>query len=160
MSTLPQLIEEDVQALNEALQELLEQSEATVAMIIDKGGFLIADYGPGSDFDTTTLAALAAGSFAATQSLAGLVREIDFTSMYQQGETNSLLVMNVDEYCLLTVIFPARVSVGAVKYFASDASRAIARQLKKAKKRAPDAGLDLSMLNLADTKPLFRKKTA
>ena len=110
MSTLPQLIEEDVQALTEALQELLEQSEASIALVIDKGGFLIAECGPGSDFDTTTLSALGAGSFAATQSLAELVSEKNFTSMYQQGETNSLLIMNVDEYCLLTVIFPARVS--------------------------------------------------
>jgi predicted regulator of Ras-like GTPase activity (Roadblock/LC7/MglB family) len=160
MSTLPQIIEEDVQALTEALQDLLEQSEASAAIVIDKGGFLIAEYGPGSDNDTTTLAALAAGSFAATQSLAGLIRETDFSSMYQQGETNSLLVLNVDDYCLLVVIFPARVSVGAVKYFAADATKAVSRQLKKAKKRAPDAGLDLSMLNVADTKPLFRKKVA
>ncbi len=159
MPTLPQLIEEDVQAFTEALQELLEQSEATVALIIDKGGFLITECGTG-DFDTTTLAALAAGSFAATQSLADLVSEKNFSSMYQQGEANSLLIMNVDEYCLLTTIFPARVSVGAVKYFALDAGKQIARQLKKAKKRAPEEGLDLSMLNLADAKPVFRKRVA
>jgi predicted regulator of Ras-like GTPase activity (Roadblock/LC7/MglB family) len=158
MSTLPQLIEEDVEALNEALQELLELSEASVALVIDKGGFLIAECGPGGDFDTTTLSALGAGSFAATQSLAELVSEKNFTSMYQQGDTNSLLIMNVDEYSLLTVIFPARVSVGAVKYFAVDAGKQIARQFKKAKKRAPEAGLDLSLLNLVDTKSLFRKK--
>jgi len=66
--------------------------------------------------------------------------------------------MNVDEYCLLTVIFPARVSVGAVRYFAADASKQIAGQLKRAKQRAPDAGLDLSLLNLVDTKSVFRKK--
>jgi len=160
MSTLPQLIEDDIQAFNEALQELLEQSEASIGIIVDKGGFLITECGAEQEFDTITLSALAAGSFAATQSLAELVSEKDFSSMYQQGATNSLLIMNVDEHCLLTVIFPARISVGAVKYFALDASKRIARQLKKAKKRAPDEGLDLSMLNMADTKSVFQKKVA
>ncbi|MBN2507171.1 MAG: roadblock/LC7 domain-containing protein [Verrucomicrobia bacterium] len=160
MPTLPQLIEEDIDALHRALEELLAQSEATVALVIDKGGFLIAECPPGSHFDTTTLSALGAGSFAATQSLAELVSEKDFTSMYQQGDTNSLLIMNVDEYCLLTVIFPARISVGAVKYFAIDAAQQIARQLALAHKRAPGAGFDLSLLNLPDSQSLFRKKSA
>lgn len=160
MPTLPQLIEEDIQVFQDALQELLEQCEAVAALIIDKGGFLISDSVARNGFDTTTLSALAAGSFAATQSLAELVSESNFTSMYQQGETHSLVIMNVDESCLLTVVFPARVSVGAVKYFAADAARQIAAQLQSAQRRAPGAGLDLSMLNLADTKSLFRKKVA
>jgi len=152
------LIEEDIQEFNEALDELLEQSEATVGLVLDKGGFVITQYGEFEDFDLMSLAALAAGSFAATQSLAELVGERDFNSMYQQGDTNSMLIMNVDEFCLLTVVFPARISVGAVKYFAVDAAKIIARQLRKAKKRNPEGGLDLSMLNLADTKGIFQKK--
>jgi len=38
MSTLPQLIEEDIGELNAAMQELLIKSEATVCFVIDKGG--------------------------------------------------------------------------------------------------------------------------
>ena len=33
MGTLPQLIEEDIQCLDEALRELLDRSEATTAMV-------------------------------------------------------------------------------------------------------------------------------
>jgi len=40
MPTLPQLIEEDIQLIEEVLGELLEKSEATTALLIDKGGFL------------------------------------------------------------------------------------------------------------------------
>jgi predicted regulator of Ras-like GTPase activity (Roadblock/LC7/MglB family) len=158
MPTLPQLIEEDIQELDRGLHELLLKCEGMAALLIDKGGFLITQVGDAPQLDTTTLAALAAGSFAATQTIASLVQENNFSSVYQQGEQHSLLVINVDEYCLLTVVFKAQVSVGAVKYFAVSTGRQIAKQLKKANRRAPNAGWDLSELNMADTAPLFRKK--
>lgn len=158
MATLPQLIEEDIRELNQVIQELLVKSEAGAAVLIDKGGFLITQCGDSQRFDTTTLAALSAASFAATEHIATLVGETNFSSIYQQGEGYSLLVENVDEYSLLTVLFKAQISVGAVKYFAATTIKAIASQFKKAHRRNPGAGLDLSVLNLADTSSLFTMK--
>ena len=160
MATLPQLIEEDIDELERALQDLLLKCDGSSALIIDKGGFLITQIGEARKYDTTTLAALSAASFAATQGIASLVSETNFSSVYQQGDSHSLLVLNVDEYCLLTVVFKAAVSVGAVKYYAVATAKQIAKQLKKAHRRAPEEGLDLSELNLADPTPLFRKKSA
>jgi len=159
MATLPQLIEEDVSELDNAMEELLIKCEGSAALIIDKGGFLITQVGS-RQFDFTTLAALSAASFAATETIASLVSETNFSSVYQQGENFSLLVLNVDEFCLLTIVFKAEISVGSVKYFAVTTARQVAKQLKKAVRRAPEAGLDLSMLNLADPTPLFRKKAS
>jgi hypothetical protein len=48
--------------------------------------------------------------------------------------------------------------VGVVKYFASNAIKSVARQLKLASERAPGQGLDLSMLNVANAGPFFRRK--
>jgi predicted regulator of Ras-like GTPase activity (Roadblock/LC7/MglB family) len=158
MASLPVLIEEDISELDRALHDLLMKAEADNALLIDKGGFLITHCGDRKSCDTTTLAALAAASYAATEGIASLVNEPNFTSVYQQGGTFSLLVENVDENCLLTVVFRAQISVGAVKYFATSTIKQIAKQLKKARKRSPDGGLDLSMLNVADTRPLFAKK--
>ena len=160
MSTLPQLFEEDVLELNRAMQELLDKCEAGNAFIIDKGGFLIAERGEPRSLDTTTLAALSAASYAATQGIANLVNEPNFNSVYQQGEASSLLVMNVDEHCLLAVLFRAQVSVGAVKYFGQATIQKIAQQLQQAHERNPEAALDLSKLNLADPSPLFQRKSA
>jgi hypothetical protein len=53
---LPQLIAEDVQELDRLLGELVSRSEATAAIIIDKGGFLINQAGEFDQFDSTTLA--------------------------------------------------------------------------------------------------------
>lgn len=160
MPTLPQLIEEDIGVINDALQELLLKSDSTIAFLIDKGGFIITQVGRLADFDVMTLSALSAASFAATESIAGLVGETNFSSVYQQGEKNSLLVANVDQHSLMAIIFRANLSVGAVKYFAGDTIKRIAAQLETAQSRSPEKGLDLSVLNMADPSPMFKMKVA
>src|SRR5213079_2163426 len=151
MATLPQLIEEDIREIDGALNDLLTKSEATSALVIDKGGFLITQCGEVRRFDFTTLGALAAAMYAATQGIASLVSEINFSSVYQQGENFSILVQNVDEHCLLVIIFKAQISVGAVKYYALTTLTLVAKQLQTAQARSPEEGLDLSALNIADT---------
>jgi predicted regulator of Ras-like GTPase activity (Roadblock/LC7/MglB family) len=158
MATLPQITEEDIHKLDETLREFNTSADATVSLIIDKGGFLITHQGDSDEFDLTTIAALASGAFMANQTIAGLVSETTFNSTYQQGENQSLFVTNVDDHSLLVVIFKSDTGVGVVKYYATTAIKRIARQLKIAKKRAPDESLDLSMLNVADTQYFFRKK--
>jgi predicted regulator of Ras-like GTPase activity (Roadblock/LC7/MglB family) len=158
MANLPQLIEEDILRLESELRELVEKSDATTALIIDKGGFLIASQGDTRQFDLTSIAALASGAYMANQTIASLVKEPNFNSIYHQGERFSLLVMCVDENCLLTVIFKAQVGVGAVKYFAEPASKRIGAQLQVAQERNPGISLDLSALNLADPSEVFKRK--
>src|SRR5499427_6887667 len=118
MANLPQLIEDDILRLEGELRELVEKSDATTALIIDKGGFLITSQGDTRQFDTTTIAALASGAYMANQTIANLVHETNFNSVYQQGEKYSMFVVCIDDNCLLVTIFKASVSVGVVKYFA------------------------------------------
>jgi predicted regulator of Ras-like GTPase activity (Roadblock/LC7/MglB family) len=158
MVTLPQLIEDDIERLNATLREFIASTDATTALVIDKGGFLITHQGDAGEFDLTTIAALASGAFLANQTIAGLVNEPNFNSIYQQGENCSIYAMNIDEYCLLVVIFKSPFGVGVVKYYAAAAVQNIASQLKTARDRSPEAGLDLSVLNVADTSGFFKKK--
>src|SRR6516225_720114 len=158
MGTLPQLIEEDVQCLEDALRDLLQRTDATTALIIDKGGFLIASQGDNRNFDLTTIAALASGAYMANQTIANLIHETNFNSVYQQGEKYSMFAVCIDEHCLLVTIFKAHVSVGVVKYFAAPAAEQVAAQMVAAQERDPGGGLDLSMINLADTSGLFRRR--
>jgi predicted regulator of Ras-like GTPase activity (Roadblock/LC7/MglB family) len=158
MSTLPQLIEEDIDRLNDELRGLLSHTDATTALLIDVGGFLITSQGEARHFDLTTIAALASGAYMANQTIANLVHEENFNSVYQQGQKYSMFVIAVDEQCMLVVIFKAVVSVGLVKYFAEPAAAHIARQMVIAHERDPANGLDLSVLNMADTGDLFKRK--
>jgi predicted regulator of Ras-like GTPase activity (Roadblock/LC7/MglB family) len=154
---LPQLIAEDMREIDRVLCELVSRSEASAALIIDKAGFLIAQTGDFGEFDTTTLAALAAGTYAATQGMASVISEPNFTCVYQQGENFSLLVRNVDPESLVVVVFQAHVSVGAVKYFANAAVPQISRQFDTARQRNPEAGIDLAMMNMENSSEFFRR---
>lgn len=158
MFSLPQLIEEDVTRIEGALTELLSGSEALTAFVIDKGGFVVCTAGGGESFDLTTVAALCAAAFTANQAIAGLIGEPNFAVIYQQGERYSLFISNIDEQCLLAVIFNARLSVGAVKYYATGTTREIARQLQRARERAPDQGVDFATMNLTDSVGYFKRK--
>jgi predicted regulator of Ras-like GTPase activity (Roadblock/LC7/MglB family) len=104
------------------------------------------------------MAALAAGSFAANEAIAGLVGESNFASIYQQGEHFSLLVGNVGSNVLLIVIFKAALSVGVIKYYAATTIHRIAAQLLKAQERTPNETVDLVSLDLEDTSEFFKKK--
>ena len=91
MGTLPQLLEEDIQALDKILKEFLTGTDATAALVMDKGGFLITHRGDTSVFDVTTISALASGAYLANQTIANLVSETNFDSVYQQGDNFSMI---------------------------------------------------------------------
>ena len=158
MAGLPQLIEEDVRELDEAVDELLRRSEAGAALVIDKGGPLISQRGAVDKFDATPVSALAAGAFSATEMMARHLGETSLSHIYQQGRQMSLLISNVDDNLLLVVVFPAEGGVGAVKYYAGDAVARIAAQMQKAAQRGPGASLDLVSLNTLDVGAVFRKR--
>jgi predicted regulator of Ras-like GTPase activity (Roadblock/LC7/MglB family) len=157
MFTLPQLLEEDVQQIDAALRELLKKSDASVALLIDQGGFLITSQGDPGEFDLTSIGALSSGAYMATQTIAGLVSETSFSSVYQQGEQHSVFITAVNEQCQIVVIFEAEVGVGVVKYYSTATVEQVAEQLQCASERSPDQGVDLSVLNVADPSEVFRR---
>jgi predicted regulator of Ras-like GTPase activity (Roadblock/LC7/MglB family) len=159
MATLPQLIEEDIRKLDETLQEFLAQTDAVLALVLDKGGFVITHQGEAGEVDLITLGALASGAFMASQSIAALVQEQEFDHTALQGKESSLFTTNVDEQCLLVVIFRSKTGAGVVKYYSAAAVSRLARQLAVARARDPEGGLDLSEMNIADSQDFFRKKS-
>jgi predicted regulator of Ras-like GTPase activity (Roadblock/LC7/MglB family) len=160
MFSLPLLIGDDIDVIDAAMGDFLRDSGARLALLIDTGGFIITSRGDVGAIDMSTLGALAANSFAATQAIAKIIEDQSVTSLYQQGNENSLLIVAVDDFGFLALVFPAVIGVGSVKYFAEDMIIRVARQLHTARSRAPGQGIDLSALNLADPAPLFRRRAA
>ena len=152
----PQLTEEDIQFFDRVLADLIKKSEALLAMIVEKAGYLIHQYGNAEALDTTTLATLGSNAYNATQFMAQLVNEHNFTSMYQQGDAYSTLILNIDQDCILVVIFGMQQTVGSMKYYAVPVVKQIGEQLKVAAARGETA-LDLSDMDATDVKALFRR---
>ena len=108
--------------------------------------------------DSATFATLGSNAFNAVQFMARLVNEGNFTSMYQQGERYSTLMLNVDENALLVLVFPTHLTLGSVKYYATPAALAIGVLIRSAAARAGGNSLDLSDLDPLDIGEIFRGK--
>lgn len=157
MGQFPQLNKEDIDHLDAVMRELLRKSEANIALLVEKAGYLIHQAGNPDQLDTTTFATLGSNAYNAVQFMASLVNETNFTSMYQQGENYSTLMLNVDENSLLVLVFPTHLTVGSMKYYAGPTVKTIADRIHVAAQRG-DGGLDLSDLDPSDVQALFQKR--
>lgn len=155
MGAFPALNQEDIDSVDKTLRELLQKSEANVALLVEKAGYLIHQCGNPEHLDTTTFATLGSNAYNAVQFMASLVNESNFTSMYQQGENFSTLMVNVDENSLLVIVFPTHLTVGSMKYYAGPAVRLIHDQIKVATARGDV--VDFSDVDASDVQALFHK---
>ncbi len=156
MAAFPALNQEDIDLVDRTLRELLQKSEANVALLVEKAGYLIHQCGNPEHLDTTTFATLGSNAYNAVQFMASLVNESNFTSMYQQGENFSTLMVNVDENSLLVIVFPTHLTVGSMKYYAGPAVRSINDRIKVATSRGDV--VDFSDVDATDVQALFQQK--
>src|SRR5439155_655147 len=83
MNGIPVLTIEDVATLDGVLGDFLKKAEADLTVVIDRGGNVISQFGDRHVTDVTIIAALAAGSFAATRELARRIGEVEFNALYR-----------------------------------------------------------------------------
>ena len=131
MGQFPSLNQADIDLVDGVLRDFLQKSEANIALLVEKAGYLIHQSGNPENVDTTTFATLGSNAYNAVQFMASLVNENNFTSMYQQGENFSTLMMNVDENSLLVIVFSTHLTVGSMKYYAGPAAKSIAEQIDR-----------------------------
>ena len=109
------LYEEEFQKIKEALQRLRLDANANVVFLVDKNGQQIAATGDLGSLDTTSLASLTAGNVAATDGLARLIGEKEFSILFHEGEKDNIHISIVAQRVILVVIFDERSSLGLVR---------------------------------------------
>jgi predicted regulator of Ras-like GTPase activity (Roadblock/LC7/MglB family) len=109
------LYEEEFQKIKEALQRLRQDANANVVFLVDKNGQQIAAIGDLATLDTTSLASLTAGNVAATDGLARLIGEKEFSILFHEGEKDNIHISIVAQRVILVVIFDERSSLGLVR---------------------------------------------
>lgn len=107
--------EEDFWAINDALNRLLQGTNARTILLIDKAGQLITSSGDTTSLDTSSFATLSAADFAATSQLASLIGEKEFSTLFHQGEKENLYVCLIADRVILAVIFDQRTTLGLVR---------------------------------------------
>ena len=102
------LYDEEFQKIKDALQRLLQDANANVVFLVDKNGQQIAAVGDMKSVDTTSLASLTAGNVAATDGLARLIGEKEFSILFHEGEKDNIHISIVAQRVILVVIFDER----------------------------------------------------
>jgi predicted regulator of Ras-like GTPase activity (Roadblock/LC7/MglB family) len=107
--------EDDFQAITESLQRFLYDSNSRCALLVDRAGQLVATVGEAPSFDATAFASLTAADFSANDQLARLIGERDFTTLFHQGERESMYLADVARRIILVVLFDNRTTLGLVR---------------------------------------------
>lgn len=119
----------------DAIEEVLLHDLFDVGMdcifLIDMAGNVIANLDNGEiKHDIYSLAALAAGNFAAVSSMAEIVGEHEFSLLFHKGEKESIHFSRVASDFLLITIFGKGISLGFLRLKVAEATEKIKRILE------------------------------
>jgi predicted regulator of Ras-like GTPase activity (Roadblock/LC7/MglB family) len=70
------------------------------------------------NLDTTSIAALVAGSFASTREVARKLGETEFSVLFHQGSNENIHITLVSDRALAVIIFDDRTTIGMVRLYA------------------------------------------
>ena len=119
------MYEEEFNQIKQIISKLRVDANAKVVFLVDKNGQQIAAQGEIENLDTTSLASLTAGNVAATDGLARLIGEKEFSILFHEGERDNLHISVVSNRVILVVIFDERSSLGLVRLRVKKASNAL-----------------------------------
>src|SRR6195256_2715380 len=123
--TLPDLVlyDEEFRKIKDSLNRLASRPNAKVVFLVDQKGDKIGAGGDIQTLDTTSLASLTAGNVAATDGLARLIGEREFSILFHEGERDNIHISIVAQRVILVVIFDERSSLGLVRLRVKKASQ-------------------------------------
>jgi predicted regulator of Ras-like GTPase activity (Roadblock/LC7/MglB family) len=107
--------EDDENAIARLLQRFLHESGVRCALIVDRSGQLVTITGERPNFDATAFATLTAADFSANDQLARLIGETDFSTLFHQGERESMLLADIARRVILVALFDDRTTLGLVR---------------------------------------------
>ena len=113
----------DVERLDAELDGFLEFSKAKCAMLVDREGHMVTRRGEMVTESQESLAALIAGSFAATKEMARLLGEEQFAALSHQGDRHSIQLSTVGPRTLLAIVWDERTNLGLIRFYAQETTR-------------------------------------
>jgi len=135
------LYKEDHDRVMEVIDRLYRDTAARLVVLVDKNGQQIVVKGDTETFDTTSLASLTAGNVAATDGLARLLGEREFTILFHEGERDNIHISVVAQRIILVVIFDDNSSLGLVRLRVRRCSGQLERIFQEILNPAPEAAV-------------------
>jgi len=135
------MYQEEFDRISHVLNRLRVDANAKIVFLVDKNGQQIAGAGEIDLVDTTSLASLTAGNVAATDGLARLIGEREFTILFHEGRKDNIHISIVGQRLILVVIFDERSSLGLVRLRVRKASSSVERILNEMEEKAARVGV-------------------
>ena len=110
------LREPEYNRIKAILDTVQKELRADIVLLVSQGGQAIAVSEVKEELDYTSLASLAAANLAATNGLANLVGEGEFSVLVHQGRHRSLYLSDLLRSFSLVVVFNASTTLGLVRY--------------------------------------------
>jgi predicted regulator of Ras-like GTPase activity (Roadblock/LC7/MglB family) len=132
------ILEGDYSSFTKILEKLARDSNAKLVFLLDKNGQQIASAGDLDGIDPTSLASLTAGNVAATEGLAQLVGEQEFSILFHEGQNENLHINVVGGRAILLVQFDERSSLGLVRLRVKKATVDLSAVLKDIETRSEE----------------------
>jgi predicted regulator of Ras-like GTPase activity (Roadblock/LC7/MglB family) len=115
-STNFNLHEPEFQRIKAILAKMQRELKAELVLLINRSGQPIVTSGSTESFDCTALSSLAAANLAATDGLANIVGEREFSVLVHQGRKRSLFISDLLKRFSLVLVFDATTSPGLIRY--------------------------------------------
>jgi predicted regulator of Ras-like GTPase activity (Roadblock/LC7/MglB family) len=136
------MYQEEFDRISHVLNRLKVDANAKIVFLVDKNGQQIAGAGEIDLVDTTSLASLTAGNVAATDGLARLIGEREFTILFHEGRKDNIHISIVGQRLILVVIFDERSSLGLVRLRVRKASGSVEKILNDMEEKAQRVGAE------------------
>jgi len=114
---------EDAIRIEALLRGFLRDANVRSALIVDRTGQLVTTVGEPPEFDPTAFASLAAADFSANDQLASMIGENEFSSLFHQGEKESMFLADVARRVIFVALFDNRATLGMVRIKAKSVVR-------------------------------------
>jgi predicted regulator of Ras-like GTPase activity (Roadblock/LC7/MglB family) len=135
------MYEEEFDRIKLLLDTLRMDASAKIVFLVDKNGQQIAAVGEVNLVDATSLASLTAGNVAATDGLAKLIGEKEFSILFHEGRKDNIHISIVGQRLILVVIFDERSSLGLVRLRVRKASAEMERVLNEMETKSQMVGI-------------------
>ena len=105
----------DSERIEKILSDLIYESNARCALLVDRTGQLVTTVGEQPEFDSAAFASLTAADFSANDQLATLIGEEEFSSLFHQGQNESMYLADIGRRLILVVLFNKQTTLGLVR---------------------------------------------
>ncbi len=106
---------EDHRRIERLLRRFVTEAGARCALLLDRAGRPLTTVGDTVDLDEISFASLAAADFDASDELAALLGEDEFTALYHEGLNGSMYLAEIAGSAILAAVFDRRTTLGMVR---------------------------------------------